>query len=326
MPIPKKTTRRGPSVIELLHQFSSKEKCIKFLEKLRWPDDQPECPRCNSKSTFPVRTRLIHQCKKCRYQFSVMVGTIFHRSHLPLQKWIVAIALMANAKKGISAKQIERDLDVTYKTAWYLMHRIRTAMRETSFLKKFTGIVELDETFIGGKPRRENQRWDVDHTGNIVSTRRGHKDKLKNKSIVMGIRERGGHIRTEIIKDRSSEILCSIVRANVNVNADSLYADELSAYNQLANDYRMGRVNHQYEYANGHIHINSVESFWAILKRGVIGSFHKVSKKYLPLYLDEFTYRFNHGRNGNGVDLWKDILSNAVIYNKDRSAAADSKG
>jgi len=278
------------SLTELAKEVNSQEKCLNFLEKLRWPAG-PECPRCKSKSISRITTVDKFQCLDCRYMFSITAGTIFHCTHLPLDKWILAAFLICNAKKGISAKQIERDLSVTYKTAWYLMHRIRRAMKEPRFIRQFKGIVEADETYLGGK-----------HPG-----KRGR--GAAGKSIVFGMRERNGKLHVQLIPDVSARTVCGIIRKHVRKDAEMLCTDEFPSYNQLAIDYNLKRINHEIEYVNGQVHTNGIESFWAILKRAFIGTHHKMSAKYLPLYLNEFTFRFN--RNGHS-NMFKTVLSNAI--------------
>lgn len=292
--------KRGLSLATLSEQFRCRDDCEKFLAELRWPQGV-SCPRCESRSVSKIATRRVWDCSMCGYQFSVTSGTIFHKTRLPLQKWILATALICNAKKGISAKQIERDLSVTYKTAWYLMHRIRRAMKEQGFLRRFKGIVEVDDAYIGGK-------------GSGVRGRGS-----PTKKIVVGVRERGGAVRAEYVKDMTAESVCSVVRRYVDPKTKMLITDEYPSYNQLSKDYRPERINHSVEYVRGQVHTNSIESFWNVLKRGISGSYHKISVKYLPLYLNEFTFRFSHTRNGNGVGLWKDVLANAVVTNGHRT-------
>jgi len=176
------------------------------------------------------------------------------------------------------------------------MDRIRRAMRETGFLKRLVGVVEVDDTFIGGKAHGKPGRG------------------AARKTMVVGVRERGGDVRAEIAKDQTANTLCAIVRRHVHPDAQMVIADEFPSYNALALDYRRDRINHQIAYVQGLIHTNSIESFWNILRRGVIGSYHKVSVKYLPNYLNEFCYRFSHTRGGNGVNLWKAVLANALIF------------
>ena len=290
------STKRGPSLLELSQRFKTRQDCLKFLEKLRWPDT-PICPRCGSPKVCRLYARAFFECYTCRKQFSAISGTILHGTHLPLQKWILAAALICNAKKGISAKQIERDLKVTYKTAWYLMHRIRRAMHEPGLIAQFAGIVEIDETYVGGKAHGKRGRG------------------AANKTIVLGIRERGGSVRTEIAPNLKRRTISELVRKHVSTKAKMVCTDDLSSYDVLKPCYNPQKVNHSAgEYARGEVHTNSMESIWNILKRGITGSFHKVSVKYLPNYLREFTYRFAHTRNGNGVGLWENVLGNAVPF------------
>lgn len=278
---------------ELAREFRTQKRCLDFLERLRF-GESVECPRCQSKSISRIDTVNKLQCNNCRYMFSVTAGTIFHRSHIPLQKWILAIFLMCNAKKGISAKQIQRDLRVTYKTAWYLMHRIRRAMRDKTFIMKFTGIVETDETYIGGKRK-----------GKVGRGARG-------KTAVIGVLQRdSGRIKAEPVKDIKFKTISQVVRRYVDPKAVMVCADEYMSYDQLALEYNLKRINHQIKYVNGQIHTQGIENFWSILKRGIVGVYHKVSAQYLPLYLNEFTFRYSH----NGTpDLFLQVLKNGLIY------------
>lgn len=290
------------SVLQLVEKYNSRKKCCEFLESLRWPDGI-QCPRCNSEKIYQVKTRFKYECE-CGYQFSVTSGTIFHRSHLPLQKWIIACMLIANAKKGISAKQLERDLSVTYKTAWYMAHRIRRAMKEGSVIRKMRGILETDETYVGGKARKIRGRG------------------AKNKVVVGGVLERGSWVTAKVLENASISEVCKPVYENADIeNISMVCADEWTGYNQLKNEFNLQRVSHGCgEYVRGLVHTNGIENFWCIFKRGIIGSFHKISRKYMQLYLDEFTYRFSwtakgrplHGKKSNGAFMEK-ILKNALI-------------
>jgi hypothetical protein len=224
---------------------------------------------------------------ECGQQFSVVAGTVFNDSHLPLTKWFEAIALMLNAKKGLSAKQMERDLGVSYKTAWYLCHRIRKAMDEGVSL--FDGIVEVDETYVGGKYDKRRGRGPYD------------------KQAVFGAVQRGSgaehsKVRAFPIPTNSMTILTGAVKGNVSVKAELLISDEWRGYKNVGKEYNHKTVKHiHFEYKrrgdSRNIHTNSVEGFWSLFKRGLIGSFHKVSVKHLSRYLNEFEFRFNHRKN-----------------------------
>lgn len=292
------SAKRGPTLLELSERFATRESCEEFLQKLRWPNG-PVCPRCGSANVTKLATRRVFQCKGCRHQFSVTSGTIFHNTRLPLRKWVLAAALICNAKKGLSAKQVERHLRVTYKTAWSLMHRIRKAMKGPGLVEKFVGIVEVDETYLGGKSKLGAPR------------KPGH--VIYNKMAVVGVRKRNGGVRGEVVTEVSAGSLGDIVRRHVARTAKMLCTDEHQGYLSLRHEYNPQRVNHsQEEWVRGEIHTNSIESFWNILKRGIVGSFHKVSLKYLQAYVDEFAYRFSHTGCSNGVGLWKTLLRNGL--------------
>lgn len=292
MDAPREHKPKPPSLIELAATYATRESCLALLEKLRWPNGV-SCIRCGHAKVYKIEDRCIYECAECRYQFSATAGTIMHDSRLPLTKWILAIALMTNARKGVSACQVSRDLHVTYKTAWYLCHRIRRAMREMAWLEKFTGIVECDETYIGGVQR-----------GN------GRGRGVKNKVIVFGAKERGGKVRMHTIPNVTGKTLGAAVRKYVSTDAEMVVADQWNSYNQLSAEFRMGRINHTREYVRGNIHTNGIESVWAIVKRQVFGTHHKISEQYMPLYLSEISYRFNHRDNHN---LFMEVLANGML-------------
>jgi transposase-like protein len=288
------------NLVKLVEQFRSDDACREYLEKLRWPEGI-ECPRCQSKSISEIRDRDQFDCNSCRYQFSVTAGTIFHDTHLPLWKWFAAIYLMIESKKGISANQLKRTLGVSYKTAWYLSHRIREAMRgkETELLR---GAIEIDETWVGGKARGKGK---------------GYK---RNKAVVVGAVQRGGEIRLKVAAGRDSLSLRDFVRRHTHGEADVFYTDEYAGYDGIGDkDTRHERVRHRSgEYVYGEIHTNNIENVWSLLKRSIVGSFHKVSIKHLDRYLDELEWRFNNRKN---PFLFRDTLrrmldADALQYQK----------
>jgi transposase-like protein len=265
------------NLAQLSEQFGTDEKCRKALEQLRWKDG-PECPRCKSKAT-PISNRTQYDCDGCHYQFSVTAGTIFHDSHLSLWKWFIATALLCEAKKGMSACQIQRTIGVSYKTAWYLTHRIRAAMVETA-PKKLDGTVEIDETYIGGSP----EKW----------------RKRKGKKVVIGIRQRNGDLRLIHAADAKAITVDKIVQANVGGHVEVVITDESQIYHWALHSIDKKKhqtINHSKEYVHGDIHTNTVESAFSLLKRGIVGTWHKVSAKHLPAYLDEMCFRFNNRKN-----------------------------
>ena len=287
----KNSVKQDMNLMKLMEQYNSDDACREVLGKLRWHDGV-QCPRCSSKSIRNSYTRDQFDCGSCGYQFSVTSGTIFHDSHLPLTKWIVAIYLMVESKKGISANQMKRTLNVSYKTAWYLCHRIRAAVMNTSG-KQLNGIVEVDETWIGGKKK------DVGH---------GYKG---NKVLAVGAVEREGDIVLQAIKHADRKTLHDFIHSNTAPDTKAIYTDEWPAYNGIGDENtKHETVNHSAnEWVRGDVHTNSVENVWSLLKRSIIGSYHKVSTKHLDSYLDELEWRFNGRENPY---LFRDTLMKLI--------------
>ena len=271
--------------------FGSDEKCRELLTRLRWPEG-PLCIRCKGPAVELETEKQLFYCKACDYQFSVTAGTVFNDSHLPLVKWFVATLLLCEAKKGISACQIQRTLGIgSYKTAWYLCHRIRSAMIESQ-KAMMDGILEIDETYVGGKARRGLPRLD--------------------KQVVIGIRKRGGELRLLHVDSATSETIRKIMAENVSEDVEVIVTDESSIY-PFAFSVEQKKLHkticHSKEYVSGDIHTNTVESAFSLLKRGIIGTWHKVSAKHLPSYLEEMVFRFNRRKNPN---LFLDTLRHMV--------------
>lgn len=287
-------------LIDVPKAFATDDQCLIYLEAMRWPDGVVRCTTCGdtnvkrykrpktnpearySKTRDPNkvnRRQWFYICRNadCKQQFSATSGTIFHDSHLPLSKWFTALALMVDAKKGMSALQLQRHLGVNYRTAWYLAHRIREAMDEPEGLK-LTGTVEIDETYIGGKQR-------------------GHKSKLKNKDVVLGMRQRGGNLKLVQVADNKAGTLYDQVAKHVDPSADRIMTDDATWYNFRLTKFRdvpHSRIRHSAgEYVKGEVHTNTVESAFSLLKRAVVGTYHQLSIKHLQRYLNEFSYRFN---------------------------------
>jgi transposase-like protein len=270
-----------PEITEL---FSTDDKCREVLERLRWPNG-PECPRCKTSRVVRLSTNVkLLWCPDCEYQFSVTAGTIFNDSHLPLSKWFIATLLLVEARKGFSANQMKRTLGVSYKTAWYLCHRIRAAMREYD-KTMLEGTVEMDETYVGGRKRGA-----------------GIRGRGAEKEIVIGLRQRNGELRFFHAKDAKSATLAQYIRENVSEDVDVMVTDEWSAYPDAMR--RTGKIDRHktirhkgHVYVDGDIHTNTVESAFSLLKRGVIGTWHRISAKHLAAYLDEMTFRFNRRKS-----------------------------
>ena len=281
--------KQAMNMMTLMECYHSDEKCRQVLEELRWPDG-PRCPRCDSDKISRIHERSQFDCDSCRYQFSVTAGTIFHDSHLGLPKWFVATYLICESKKGISANQMKRVLGVSYKTAWYLCHRIRAAMKDGD-AHLLTGIVEADETYIGGRQEGVGRgNW-----------RRG-------KTMVLGAVERGGEVRLKVDKRATKKAVHAFLESAVDDEAEGLYTDEHGAYEGFAE--RHEHVVHgNEEWVRGQVHTNTMESVWSLLKRSIIGSYHHLSARHLPAYLDEMEFRYNNRRNPY---LFRDTLMRLI--------------
>ena len=271
----------GFSLVDLVDKFNCDDKCRDTLEQLRWPTGIA-CTRCGSKSVWELENQNRWKCKDCDYQFSVSSGTIMHDSHLPLRKWFIAIYMMCESKKGISALQLKRTLDVHYKTAWYLCHRIREAMGNDPFEgPTLLGVVEVDETFVGGKTTKKG---------------RGYKG---NKTWVAGAIQRDGKLRLECIPNTRRKTLHDFISRTVKDEAEAIYTDELASYLDIEDhNTRHETVNHSAEeWVVGDVHSNTIEGVWSLFKRSIIGAFHKVSEKHLDRYLEELEWRYSNRDN-----------------------------
>jgi transposase-like protein len=282
---------------DLSHMYSTDEQCRALLKKLRWPYGV-ECLRCKSKNVFELSEYAKFECSECHYQFSVTTQTIFHDTHLPLETWLMAVLLLVEARKGISANQIKRTLSIgSYKTAWYLCHRIRKAMSDVE-VPMMDGTVEVDETYIGASEKTYRKP--------------GHGDC--KKQIVVGIRQRGGDLRFFHAQDIKAGTLAKYVRDTVSEDVEVIVTDELNAYPTAFRDTpfsgRHKTIKHKSKvYVDGDIHTNTVESAFSLLKRGILGTWHRISAKHLAAYLDEMTFRFNRRKN---PDLFIDTLRHMI--------------
>jgi transposase-like protein len=326
----KKTTRVGKSLIAVQNELGTEEQALAFLEALRWPGGVT-CLKCNGPvSKFTTRqstrktqyvskvtgqatdhvipARHLYQClnEDCWFQFTATTGTIFNNTHLPLRKWTLAVAIMCNAKKGVSAKQLQRDLETSYKTAWFLAHRIREAMTLGNFCdEKMTGTIEIDETYIGGKfdKRRKRQRWDKEAVFGIIEreTGRVHAKHLPGRSHL-----NRWQVAAEIdaVVDQSAHVMTDESRLYANLERRGFKHDIV--------------IHSDKEWIRGECHTQSIDSFWALLKRGVVGSFHQISIKHLDRYIQEFSYRFNNKDNQElfGLTVAALVLGIPLPYKK----------
>ena len=269
------------NLLTLMDRYNNDTKCRDMLERIRWPSGVA-CIRCGDTAVDELESRKKWECRSCRYQFSVTAGTIMHDSHLPLRKWFLAIYLMCESKKGISALQLKRVLGGSYKTAWYLCHRIREAMGNDPLSgPTLVGIVEVDETLVGGKAKGKG---------------RGYKG---NKTWVAGAIQRGGNVRLERIPNTRRPTLHAFIAKAVRDEAEAIYTDELKSYLGIEDDdTRHETVRHSAEeWVVGDVHTNSIENVWSLFKRSIMGAFHKISRKHLDRYLEELEWRFNNRDN-----------------------------
>ena len=285
------------SLYDLFEAFPDEQSCLDHLRAIRWRDGE-FCPHCGGTRIYHFTDLKTFKCGDCRARFSIKVGTIFHDTKLPLRKWFMAIWLITNHKKGIASTTLARDLKITQKSAWHVLHRLRHAARTKSFNAPLSGQVESDETYVGG--REKNKHADKRTPGSQGGA---------NKSVVLGVIQRDGELRAEVVTDTTSGTVQGVVRRNV-APGSLLFTDEHRAYRGLVKDYAHLTVNHSRgEYVRfGVVHSNSIESVWALLKRQIIGIHHFVSPKHLARYVDEMTWRFNR-RDMDAPDRMNEIFA-----------------
>jgi transposase-like protein len=283
---------------EAIVYFADPDNCLHYIVARRWPNGV-SCPTCGRADVSFIAKRRVWQCKTRHFksQFSVKVGTIFEDSALPLSKWLPVVWMLTNCKNGISSWEIHRSFHITQKCAWHMLHRIRLAMQGGDGM--LSGEVEVDETFIGGKARNMHASK---RKANI--TGRGPKDK----AIVFGMVERGGKVRATSVLSRQSEDLQPLIREAVEAGA-AIFSDELKSYEGLSDEYRHAVINHAIEYVNGNTHTNTIENFWALLKRGLHGTYISVEPFHLFRYIDEQAFRYNYRKDMNDADRFSAAVS-----------------
>jgi transposase-like protein len=298
---------KGPQTLQQAIQFfGDYENCRQFMISVRWADGKVRCPSCDSEKVTYLEKARVYRCyeKHPKQKFSLKIGTIFEDSPLPLEKWLPALWLIVSCKNGISSYEVAGALGITQKSAWFMMHRIRLAMQSGSFVKLGGdgGEVEVDETFIGGKARNMHI---TERKRRITGT--GGKDK----TMVMGILERGGEVRTVVVANRRKPVLQGEVKRHVQAGA-ALYSDALKSYEGLETDYTHQVIDHAVQYVDGRVHTNGLENFWSLLKRGISGTYVRVEPFHLFRYLDEQTFRYNNRKDMENADRFKLALSQIV--------------
>ncbi len=282
--------------MEAIRYFSDIDVCTDFVANIIWPSG-PFCPACGCMEYSYLTTRRLWKCKACKRQYSVKVGTIFENSPLPLSKWLPAVWLIANSKNGISSHELRRALGVTQKSAWFMLHRIRLAMQTESFL--LSGEVEVDETYIGGKAR------------NMHAAKRKAKGitagRPKHQTAVLGMIERGGRVRAEVVPNVKGPTLHSQIKGSV-ARGSAIYTDAYPSYRGLERTFDHQTVDHAVRYVDGRVHTNGIENFWSVLKRGLNGTYISVEPFHLFRYIDERAFTFNE-RHSTDSERFESALS-----------------
>ena len=271
------------TLIEAVRFFSDIDRCNEYMKGIKWPDGVITCPKCGGNRVGEIKTRKMLRCKDCRKQFSYKVGTIFEDSPIGLDKWFVAVWCITSAKNGISSYEVARALGITQKSAWHMLHRIRTALTSGGIEQKLTGTVEADETFVGGKAK------------NMHKAERSKKIKGRGavgKTIVQGVLQRGGMVIAGVVSNAKRKTLQPNVRAVVG-EGSKVYTDALRSYEGLEDEYLHETVDHAKEYVRGDVHTNGMENFWSLLKRCINGTYISVMPWQLFRYVDEQVFRFN---------------------------------
>jgi transposase-like protein len=277
------------NLLAAVRYFSDLKICNEYMRGIKWPNGQPICHKCGSVNVAELSTRPVLKCRDCKKQFSYKVGTIFEDSPLGLDKWFVAVWCIANAKNGISSHELGRALDVTQMTAWFMLHRIREAMRTGSF-RKLGGTVEVDETFIGGEAKNMHER---------KRAKRIRGRGAVGKRIVQGLLERGGEVRAQVVETTEASELQPPVRQHVE-RGSMVCTDAHSAYVGLDNAYAHEAIDHATTYVRGQVHTNGIENFWSLFKRTLGGTYIHVAPFHLQRYVDEQVRRFNDRKTDDG--------------------------
>jgi len=279
------------SLIDLLTTFNTEEKCSQYISLKRW-GNKPICPHCGKdEKVYIFSDNIYFKCGICRKKFTVRVGTIFEDSKIPLTKWFAAIYLFSCRSKGVSSLQLSKDLKITQKSAWHLLHRLRYGMANPAYKKPLSNIVEADETYIGGKESNKHlSKRATDGLGGYTG-----RSANKDKAAVFGVVERKGEVRVQHIQNARKEVIQPIIIKNVKEFA-RVITDEWYGYQDLkSSSYTHDTIKHALkQYVVGDIHTNTIENFWSNLKRNIFGVYHFTSKKHLQKYLEEVAYRFNN--------------------------------
>lgn len=298
------------TILEVQKKYNTQAKCLKLLEKLRW-GKTVKCTYCGSTKTNRQKTeKTRHTCKNCKRSFSVFVDTIFEDTRLPLPKWFIVITMMLNSKSGISAKEIQRNIGGSYKTSYYVAMRVRIGMLIKG--TKLGGMIEMDESYFGGKARRLKKSEENEANISTTTLKRG---RGTNKISVAGMVQRKGMVKTKLIEKLTKRNLLYMLKTYAKKENSILLTDGFRSYKDLENYIDRLEINHSKSFSKGIVHVNTIEGFWSYVKNGIKGSYKSLSKKYLPFYLIEYEWKFNH-RSYRGNEFEK-FLKNALKQDKE---------
>jgi transposase-like protein len=297
------------SILEMMEAFPDEQSCIDHLTAIRWRNGE-YCPYCGGTELYHFSDGKNHKCKACKARFSIKVGTIFEDTKLPLRKWFLAMWLITSHKKGIASTQLAKDIKITQKSAWFVLHRLRHAARTQSFNAPLDGDVEIDETYVGGKAANRHKGDPKNGPG------------TSGKTTVVGALKRGGKAVAIVIKNTDKGTLDGFAHAVVSPSARSVSTDEHGGYKDLGRTFNHGVVRHSAgEYRKGDFSTNGIEGFWSLLKRQIIGIHHHVSAKHLHRYVSESAWRFNLRQTGEG-DRVNEIMADGTGHLRYRDLIA----
>lgn len=297
------------TLLEAVRYFSDLDVATQYVASIRWPEGFV-CPACGTKEHSYLTTRRLWKCKACKKQTSVKAGTIFQDSPIPLTKWLPALWLLVTCKNGVSSYEVARGIGVSQKAAWFMLQRLRLGLEEGSIEKysdKFGGVVEVDETYIGGKARNMHEA----RRRSLHKSASGRVSPLAGKTAVMGFYERGGKVRLTVVSSPTKKVLQRQVRHHVRPDAEVM-TDALPSYQGLDAHYVHKVIGHAEKYAEGLVHTNGLENFWSLLKRGLPGTYGSVRPFHLFRYLDEQAYRYNY-RDGSDADRFAEALGVRLV-------------